>query len=658
MLLRITVYPFLGESIATEPELVLHATAGTARDGAVVVGRKAADIVLAQDKSVSREHCRIRILSSSPLLLEKVPTPRTDEETAACRAAGDHVAVVLENVSRLGCFIVRQKGQSSAASAAAPDSATEDDATDDDEAHRTASSLPVDLSPVTRQLVGDESLVEMQHVTQNQTVVLNELLLDAKEQRVVIQAGKCGSTLVVERMDFGIYFSMSKSVAAQVLTDPQSLLLCGARQVPEVEDASFLAVAARGASLSQLYAWLRKVPIVHTDFVKALQARQHLTDPLPDPADFPPKSDGMAFWDLAPPVRPWRQWTFFNHTQQDAGMEVMLEAAGCDIVRLYELADSPSGMAEVAADRATPHMFGAKGKAGKPAIKAMAAKGIPMYTPKEIASCLIKGKLPNGEPRPEPDELPVDQEARVSPAAEHAEIPASQRSEKVPAEQLPVESQTSRKSRQPEAVAESQASKRSTKSVAQQKDEEMAPPPEDEPMQSDKEPEPPKQKAKVAESPPKKRKKNAATDDHRPEKRLALSNDTSSGWLVAAPKGQKRKAYVRTKAEIQEATGLEKLGEVALTMTSANLLVKKVVPPSAPSRRKTQTGPDFRRFRKNPVPHVPRARIPLRAFTPAETALQRELAEQREMAEAQQRKADELFADPGRTAKRRQAGRR
>ena len=102
------------QSPTTVPFQPLHVNLNTAsqhRDGILLhVGRKGSDLPYQNEKSVSRSHCRLRLLSldvreqsqnKNDNSDRNIPTyPRTAEEKKACEDAVDHLAIAIEDLGR------------------------------------------------------------------------------------------------------------------------------------------------------------------------------------------------------------------------------------------------------------------------------------------------------------------------------------------------------------------------------------------------------------------------------------------------------------------------------------------------------------------------------------------------------------------------------
>jgi hypothetical protein len=126
-------------------------------------------------------------------------------------------------------------------------------------------------------------------------------------------------------------------------------------------------------------------------------------------------------------------------------------------------------------------------------------------------------------------------------------------------------------------------------------------------------------------------------------KKLQVSND---GWLVAAPSGKKRKAYIR---EI-DLEGEEPPPPPAATAKSSKLVVgprKAITTSYRASSMGRSGGKNFKKFRKNTIIKGSLSRIQLRSVLPEESEAEQKLNERERILEEEQRLADALFRDPG-----------
>lgn len=123
MLLRVEVVPtnqnsqsqtVQGNHVSMQPKFVNLRTASHHRNGTLLhVGRKDSDLSFQNGKSLSRSHCRLRIVSSSGKTSSKAEeenaesiegneplSPKTEEEQRACNSAVDGLVIVLDDLGR------------------------------------------------------------------------------------------------------------------------------------------------------------------------------------------------------------------------------------------------------------------------------------------------------------------------------------------------------------------------------------------------------------------------------------------------------------------------------------------------------------------------------------------------------------------------------
>ena len=87
--------------------IVFYACPSTAinhSDGTfLTIGRKNTDVTFASERSVSRSHCNIRLISIDRSVPASV-APDGEDEVEACESSADGMAVVLEDLNR--CVLV------------------------------------------------------------------------------------------------------------------------------------------------------------------------------------------------------------------------------------------------------------------------------------------------------------------------------------------------------------------------------------------------------------------------------------------------------------------------------------------------------------------------------------------------------------------------
>jgi hypothetical protein len=220
MLLRIDAYPAEAPSHQRpQPLYACLATSASGTDDAdmagrlLTIGRKTGHVVFGGDKSVSREHCILRLVSANKTHQQhvvgisntRIPPPmkpRNPEEIKACD--NDlQMCVVLENIGKVGSFVVQERVPTLNDSNDKNDNSDTDDDTDEEANTGVAASasqqmLGVQLSPAARALIPDPSTVTLKYVGPGESIVLEKLSSNNKNDKpVIVQCGKMGSTIVV-----------------------------------------------------------------------------------------------------------------------------------------------------------------------------------------------------------------------------------------------------------------------------------------------------------------------------------------------------------------------------------------------------------------------------------------------------------------------------
>jgi hypothetical protein len=110
-MLRVEILQPTSPSETSNPEAssssLLYANLATAshhKNGVILtVGRKNADVIFENERSVSRAHCCLRIVTLNPRSAEEGNAPaeaQTEEEIRVCRDAKDGLAFVLDDLGR------------------------------------------------------------------------------------------------------------------------------------------------------------------------------------------------------------------------------------------------------------------------------------------------------------------------------------------------------------------------------------------------------------------------------------------------------------------------------------------------------------------------------------------------------------------------------
>jgi hypothetical protein len=399
MLLRIQVYPADGSNELAARETPSLAAASTTHFASLStslsveypgriwsLGRKQGCCTIA-DKSVSREHVVLSVASSNPSFLvdndKDRPTAaqpcNTPDQVEACRSASDQMCVVLRNIGKLGSYLVLGEDTTVKSASARAGSAKDDDDDDDDSdtadeeeivksqqsQAAAAAVLDVQISDIAKYLVLTQqgySSVRLKMIGADETIVLDTLSErnESSSQRpmhVVVQCGKLGTTIALQRVQFRLvvssdakkavaplepfFYMVGCSIEANLLTDQED-----DDSEPFGEDETLERALSMRASITllvtelcaakpkHLTAWSRGIPVVTPLFVEALcRGRKSPADPLPYVKQYTPKYDQRDFWTKRANPKLWSSCTFLSVKNDE--YESLVRAAGARIVRLY-----------------------------------------------------------------------------------------------------------------------------------------------------------------------------------------------------------------------------------------------------------------------------------------------------------------------------------
>ncbi|GKY99330.1 hypothetical protein MPSEU_000888000 [Mayamaea pseudoterrestris] len=562
-------------------------------------------------------------------------------------------------------------------------------------------ALVKDPSAVTLRAVGrDESLV----LTHLSLLRPNKDCDYAMPSRVIIQVGKGGSTIVLKRMP--ILFIVGSADKAHYKFMSQLHQIDAHYISAHHDDAipnsmiTHHVTPSRSVSPKQVTSWLLQRKIVHPDYLQALLDRSSPTDDLPP--EIEPSDDGNTFWKQSPSSalkETWKSWIFLSYDQRDAPMEAMIAAAGSKVIQIYKLGKTVAEQVHEFEKQLSVNsslskdkcfMFDSKSKK-KIVVELHNTLGILAVPMKDVAKHLTYDpKQPDGSKlhSMDPADYVADKTVVRPNTDKHHSKSSAKRTDQHVEQDVAMEDdvESPRTSVEATQKAKKSASPAANPSARKAKyrndvpkdldamDTETNSPQSGSMANADTfntdMPEPAKTKKEESASSEKTPPVSNATflesskddgaaadewqsaarrsDEERPLKRQELnSNAATDGWLAAAPKGKKRKAFIRDKAEICEATGadLEELLDVAPTIRMAGLIAPAQGQPTA---RSVHSGPNYKAFRKNSVPSPPRARLQLRVHTTRVSEAEIHAATQLEELEEQSRRADALFAGPAR----------
>jgi hypothetical protein len=465
-----------------------------------------------------------------------------------------------------------------------------------------------------------------------------------------------------------------------------------------------LVTATRETTVKQLTAWCRGMPIVNDDYLQALLDRSSPAAQMPDPIKYEPESDGESFWKNTVNPKLLQGCTFFS-TKENDELEALVLVLGGTVKPLYTLviADAIAAVEAVLHEQEKQDdfvhysCFSVQDKKSRKKLpKIMEQRGVPQVTPRQIAQCVseqsvlkdISGKSIIGKenerkkddkeqdnfPRPEDnddsavaDESAQDSQsqsqvsnleyangskgnASINDLSKPVANEAPKRAKRVAkenqhspkrkqtvldvehAKDLPEVSRPSKKSKTTPIQEEDKLQKRPIKRKQSVSDEDAA----EEPVETER----PMKKIKASKG-------EDPCESTLPRQTLATKTTAPNGWFKAAPKGKERRSYLRSNDDIMEATGRDELNEPALTEICKGMVLQPKQNTTSPFAFSSLSGPNFKRFRKNPVVQQPRLLVKTRAVLPKETEQHRQYEEQQRVLEEQKRKADQLFGDGG-----------
>lgn len=383
MLLKVDVYPSTtGEAYpgtTREPEETVYVCLATSSTNStatgndndtgrlLTVGRKSGDIMLGKDKSVSREHCVIRIVTTNKTLPKGKAAPlpaRTLEEQKACQESSFYqCSIVLESVGRLGTFIVEETPLVKKTVANDND---DDDSDTDEEAEMMisqsggggvaaasqASQLP--LSAWVRNVVagGNDSDASASSRPIRTRLIHNSTILkelDSDTGRVVVLCGKQESILVLTRVPIYVQRTKTSFPKSSVPSWWSELYTTGAVDLSDKAgnllspQTTHLITSARSSSLKQLCAWVKGIHIVQAEYLQALLQRKSPRDAFPNAASFvPPCPPGQEFWEQRPVGNVWAGLKYISMKRDDEWPD-LVRAMGGTVCRLDEEARRQAG---------------------------------------------------------------------------------------------------------------------------------------------------------------------------------------------------------------------------------------------------------------------------------------------------------------------------
>ena len=745
MLIKIQAFPDGSGAISKTLHTCL-ATSNKENAGVICsVGRKNGDIIFPTDKSVSREHAKLRIVSRNHDD-DGGQKPRNTEEIQACEKSEYGMCVVVENTGKGGSWIAVDK-QPIAVNIDGDDSETDagsDEETDDEgisqkpptQASSTAAasqqSETPPLSTAVREFWGNKP-AELKKMDDGMTEIL-PLSLDKNNRTILIQCGRFESTIKLTLMRIFVAFSgMSKkelkAFRSQVLPSIGGLGVEG--EIPDYK-TTYLVTKDRMAGAKQLIAWCYDIPMVPKTFLQAIADRTNPTDPLPNPNDFElENTESNDFWDQKADPNLLSNYTLLSI--EDNEIEKLAIAAGAKCVALYNSDDYETAAQKCIDNGELCFAFSTRKKETK---KLHSVMNVPLVSTKKLALAVSQQNkiLPDDKGSPIVRDTPAteatpnfaedgnkDEEKKAQPEEKDEKKKRDDVEERISSQSMsqqgrresprrlqkkqqeienpdsPEMPRRKRKTKETKEVAEFDHSKINKEDESSGDEEDYTRGRTIKRRRRDDHDSSPQDKSRKKEPPigftkadislstlqeedslVRQEEENSmeVSRDHSIQEKptetekeaLAPSSTTqikdgqllssaadSSGWFTTAPKDDRLRKERRRRAERENRDDIflpAAITEVVTTLI--NDRPPKRNPTSATStsrsssKRRTYTGPNFKKFRKNSIVKATKTEIyAVSAVLSKQTARQRRMDEDERALEEEERRADELFRGDG-----------
>ena len=442
---------------ATPSSSPLYACLATASENGQLftVGRKNATILFETDKSVSRDHLHLYLMShhkEHQTALEDnkyaaaAMVPESKEEIEACQQNNSlGMALLVKNFGKFGSAVV----------AIEPKSADEDDGTEEKKPSENDSETDVGGSdtedesqkktapnefglPVVPGLTWFDQTKAVVQQFSSKDFKLTAKKLDFKESFVVpgkactilIECGQVGSLLVLTRLDLTICKSVvsvkdaalwkkqAYTVGADWIEKDAEIMIQKKKQEPSTKGGPptlyMVTREQREPVAKHLIAWLLDIPIVTIGFMDALIQRKSIKDPWPKLEDFAPSNKATKediddnFWDEKYPTkaRVWESCTYLCSSDTQKELELLVRAAGGRAISLYSMkvAEAKEYVEKLTEDPDQKNCLFSippPSKSGRSSVVSwIKSQGIPLFSNKDIVRSLCRQKLPqdkNGE---------------------------------------------------------------------------------------------------------------------------------------------------------------------------------------------------------------------------------------------------------------------
>lgn len=451
---RVDVYSHEGGDKLNRLEPAYASLSTAAADGQLLtVGRKNATFLLDKDKSVSRDHTHVYLMSNNNVHHGVAGVPSSSTESEACDKGPMGTAIRVLCLGKFGTVVLAiaphtvgddsNKQQDATGSKNDSDTDAGDGSDTEDESQKMTDAKPTDgfslptIAGVEWQEKTKEISAKLLQGKKHKIVASDKL--DAKQSTavpgnattIILQCGQHGSILVLTKMD--LLVCKSQWPAAKKVQDKwkKELYKLGAQLVEEdIEDTLlkvfaqqksmppvfesplpptvYLITPQRGTSHKQLIAWYLGFPFATLEFLQKLLDRETPQDPWPNHEEFDPPSKGIPkdldqnFWketQTSPEL--WRNSTFLmtSGKKQDAqaNCSYIVKAAGGCVIQLQDM-DEQAAKDKVLALVADPAkkdgLFSCSAPGGKKKVLTlMKEQGIPRLSAKKITTTFAQQQL-------------------------------------------------------------------------------------------------------------------------------------------------------------------------------------------------------------------------------------------------------------------------
>jgi hypothetical protein len=417
----------------------------------LTVGRKNSTILLDSDKSVSRDHLHLHLLSNNPehqepLVLDDdkkfaaAGIPSSPQETSACEASPMGMTLVVKNLGKFGTSVLamgpKDQGDNAADDKNQNENHSSDDSETEDESQQKAPAPSGGLPEIKDLTWFEKTKTIVARLSKDSPTAFSmsgqkleakqDFVVPGKATHILIQCGQVGSLIVLTRLD--LTFCKSGLTKAEVSLWKKlvyciggSLIESGVEEVlfaaaehnkhkekcmtqdnNKLPCTTYLVTPQREGTGKQIIAWMLDVPFVTVGFLEALLQRKKIQDPWPKMEDFntpvnPDYTGSLAtFWTTEYPnkTRLWESCTFLCTSESMAETGYIVRSAGGNVVALYGIKEKEAHKIVQELLESPEKKDGLFSDNGRSKIaKWVKKQGIPQIKCKQVTQTLIKQEM-------------------------------------------------------------------------------------------------------------------------------------------------------------------------------------------------------------------------------------------------------------------------